>query len=149
MKTSLKFLLLLAFTAASPAQAGPYSDDLGKCLVSSTTPADKGALVKWMFATAALHPEVSSIAAVTSEDRTRLNRDTARLFERLVTETCRGQTQEAVKYEGAVALQTAFQLLGQVAARELFAAPAVMEGLADLQRHFDVKKLEQVLGEAR
>ena len=125
-------LLLLTLLTASPAHAGPYSDELGKCLVASTTTADKGALVKWMFATAALHPAVKSIASVTPAERTGFNRDTARLFERLVTESCKAQTLEAMKYEGAVALQVAFQLLGQVAARELFADPAVAGGIAGL-----------------
>lgn len=63
-RTCLPFLLLALLTVGS-AHAGPYSDDLGKCLVASTTAADKGALVKWMFATAALHPAVKSVASVT------------------------------------------------------------------------------------
>lgn len=141
-------LLLLALLTTGPAHAGPYSDELGKCLVASTTLADKGALVKWMFATAALHPEVKSIASVTPAERTGFNRDTARLFERLVTESCKAQTQQAVKYEGAVALQVAFQLLGQVAARELFADPAVAAGMAELERHFDKQKLEAAFATA-
>lgn len=140
-RTCLPFLLLALLTAGS-AHAGPYSDDLGKCLVASTTAADKGALVKWMFATAALHPAVKSVASVTPAERSGFNRDTARLFERLVTESCKAQTQQALKYEGAVALQVAFQLLGQVAARELFSDPAVAGGMADLEKHFDKQKLE-------
>ena len=149
MKTCVQSLLLFVLLAAGPAQAGPYSDELGKCLVGSTTAADKGALGKWNFATAALHPAVKSIATVTPEERTGFNRDTARLFERLVTEACRMQTQQAVKYEGAAALQNAFQLLGQVAARELFADPAVAGGLSELERHFDREKLEQAFGSAQ
>jgi len=135
-------LLLLALSTVGPAHAGPYSDDLGKCLVASTTLADKGALVKWMFATAALHPAVKSIASVTPAERSGFNRDTARLFERLVTESCKAQTRQALQYEGAAALQVAFQLLGQVAARELFSDPAVAGGMAELEQHFDKQKLE-------
>lgn len=59
-----------------------------------------------------------------------------------MTESCKAQTQQALKYEGAVALQVAFQLLGQVAARELFSDPAVAGGMADLEKHFDKQKLE-------
>ena len=146
MRALTKPLLFAALLASAPAQAGPFSDELGKCLVASTTTADKHALVKWMFSTAALHPAVKSIASVTPAERSGFNRDTARLFERLVTESCKLQTQQAMKYEGAAALQTAFQILGQVAARELFADPAVAGGMADLERHFDRQKLEQALG---
>jgi hypothetical protein len=141
-------LLALALSAGT-AQAGLYSDDLAKCLIASTTAADKTALVRWMFVTAALHPAVKPIASVTDAERTQSNRAIAQLFENLVTETCRAQTQQAVKYEGAMALQTGFQILGQVAARELFSDPGVTRGMADLERHFDAQKLRQVLEPAR
>ena len=45
-------------------------------------------------------------------ERVRANRETARLFDRLLTESCIEQTRQAVKYEGAAALQTGFQTLG-------------------------------------
>jgi hypothetical protein len=131
------------------AHAGPYSDDLAKCLVESTTTADKNALVKWMFAMAALHPAVKSIALITEAERTQSSRSTAQLFERLLTESCRTQTRQAVKYEGAAALQTGFQMLGQVAARELFADPGVAQGLADLENHIDSQKMKQALDPAQ
>ena len=133
----------------SPAHAGPYSDDLAKCLVESTTTSDKNALVKWMFAMAVLHPAVKSIASITEAERTQSSRGTAQLFERLLTESCRTQTQQAVKYEGAAALQTGFQMLGQVAARELFADPNVARGLADLENHIDSQKMKRALDPAQ
>ena len=46
----------LACAAAPPAGAGVFSDDLSKCLVASTTTRDQTDLVRWIFATAALHP---------------------------------------------------------------------------------------------
>ena len=134
---------------AGAAHAGPYSDDLAKCLVESTTATDKNALVKWMFAMAALHPAVKSIASITEAERTQSSRSTAQLFERLLTESCRTQTRQAVKYEGAAALQTGFEMLGQVAARELFADPNVARGLADLENHIDSQKMKQALDPAQ
>ncbi|TXH74986.1 hypothetical protein [Thiobacillus sp.] len=141
-------LLALALNAGA-AQAGPYSDDLAKCLVESTTTTDKNALVKWMFATAALHPAVKSIASITDAERAKSTRSTAELFVKLLTESCRAQAQQAVKYEGATALQTGFQILGQVAARELFADPNVAQGLAELEQYIDSRKIEQALAPQR
>ncbi|MBC2729854.1 hypothetical protein [Thiobacillus sp.] len=141
-------LLALALNAGA-AQAGPYSDDLAKCLVESTTTTDKNALVKWMFATAALHPAVKSIASITDAERAQSTRSTAELFVKLLTESCRAQAQQAVKYEGATALQTGFQILGQVAARELFADPNVAQGLAELEQYIDSRKIEQALAPQR
>lgn len=137
-------LLALALNVGA-AQAGPYSDDLARCLVESTTVADKNALVKWMFATAALHPAVKSIASLTDAERTRSTQSTAELFEKLLTGSCRKQAQQAVKYEGATALQTGFQILGQVAARELFADPDVAHGLAELEKYIDGPKIAKAL----
>jgi hypothetical protein len=130
---------LLGPLAVAPAQAGPYADDLTKCLVRSTTGADKNALVKWMFATAALHPEVRSIASVSDAQREELNRSTARLFEKLLTESCGAEAREAVKYEGATTLEGSFNVLGQVAARALFTDPTVADGLMALGKHLSPK----------
>ena len=138
-------LVLMAGTGTGVAYAGPYSDDLAKCLVESTTADDKNALVKWMFVTAALHPAVESVASVSTAERADSNRSTARLFERLLTDACHVQTRQAIKYEGSAALQTGFQILGQVAARELFADPSVASGLGDLEKHLDADKLRRSL----
>lgn len=142
---TLSLTLAMLALGAGAAHAGPYSDELGKCLVESTTAEDKTELVKWMFATAALHPAVQPIASVSEDERTQTNFNTAQLFERLLTESCLTQTQQALKYEGAAALQTGFQMLGGVAVRELFADPNVRDGMAELQRHFDAQKLLQAL----
>lgn len=82
-------LALLALLGSTSAQAGPYADDLAKCLVRSTGDADKRVLVKWIFATVALHPDVADIAAVSPAQRTELTRGTARIFETLITSSCR------------------------------------------------------------
>lgn len=137
-------LLLLVF-AASQAFAGPYADALGKRLVASTTPAEKVALVRWMFIAMSLHPDLKSLTSVTPEQRTEANRAVARLFERLLTESCATEAREAVKYEGPEALSSSFQLLGQVAAREIFGNPQVAAGLAELDRFIDRAKLMKAL----
>jgi len=92
-----------------------------------------------------LHPGVKSLAAVSPEQRTELNKKTARLMERLVTDTCLAQTREAVKYEGESTFQTSFGILGQAAVQELFTNPTVAEGLAAFAKEFDEKKLREAL----
>jgi len=135
-----------ALTVLSPqsALAGLYGDELARCLVKSTTDADKTYLVKWLFAAAALHPDVKSIASVSDTQRDELNKNAAKLFERLITESCRSETQEAVKYEGPSTLESSFNVLGQVAARGLFSHPTVARGTAELTNYVDRQKLESV-----
>lgn len=90
--------------------AGPYSDQLAKCLVRSTSEEDKNELVKWMFAALASHPEVKSMAAISETQREELNEKTANLMMRLLTESCRFETQEALKYEGQSTLEASCRL---------------------------------------
>jgi hypothetical protein len=133
---------VLASAAVPPASAGVFADDLAKCLVASTTPRDQTDLVRWIFATAALHPGVSSIAAVSAEQRTAMARTVGELFERLLTESCRGQFATAMQNEGNQTIEAAFQVLGQVAMRALMADPAVGKGFDEIDTFIHKEKIE-------
>lgn len=148
-KHSVIWLIVAALGATTgPVQADIYTDDLSRCLVESTTREDKFSLVKWMFSAASQHPAVGSIANVSEQQLDETNQRTAELFVDLLTESCREQTIKAVKYEGQVAIQSGFKVLGQVAAGELFASPEVAAGMAGLQKHIDAEKLQSVFGNA-
>jgi hypothetical protein len=129
--------------------AGPYSDDLSRCLVRSTGDAEKRTLVKWIFAAVALHPEVADISSVTPAQRTEMTRNTAKIFEKLLTDSCRTEVQQAVQYEGPQTIGSSFQVLGQVAARELFSNPNVAANMADLGKYIDQKRIAEAMGKAR
>lgn len=144
-KRLICFTFLIVLFASTHALAGPYSDALGKAMVERTTQAEKMALVKWMFVAMSLHPEVKDLSAISDQQREDANRDAAKMFENLLTERCVNEARDAMKYEGASALASAFQILGQVAARELFGHPNVAAGLADLQKHIDSGKIDKVL----
>jgi hypothetical protein len=144
-RTLLGALLGTMSFLALPLSAGPYGDSLGKCLVSSTTSTQKATLVRWMFAMMALHPEVRSDASITAAQRTALSKDTALLFQQLLTDSCRAETLEAIQYEGAGTIESSFALLGQVAARELFAHPAVAEGMSEFGQFVDEEKMRSLV----
>jgi len=131
--------------AAFPARAGPYSDALGKCLVQSTTREDREALVRWMFMALAHHPAVKSLVSVTKAQTDEADKSTAELFMRLVTTSCEGDTQRALQYEGGAALEAGFNMLGQVAGRELMTSPDVVASLAGLAKHMDKDRLQRLL----
>ena len=142
---SLKSLLpLLVATASLQETAGPYTDDLSKCLVESTNKQDRIDLVRWIFAAAAANPAVASLANVTPKAMDEADTATGALFTRLLTESCKEKAKAAITYEDSMALQTSFQLLGQVAAGELFASPEVRQAVSGLQAHVDAKKLEEL-----
>jgi len=141
-----KGAVLALFGFSIGAQAGVYSDDLSRCLVESSTSHDKTLLVKWMFTSMALHPDVASMSNVTEAQRDAVNKAAAEMFVRLMTETCLAQSKKAIQYEGSAAVEQGFNAFGQVAGKELFAHPHVAQALAGLQTHIDTKKLETVLG---
>ncbi len=147
MQMNLKKWTLMALLGISVvAQAGTYSDDLSRCLVESSTPQDKSLLVKWMFTSMALHPDIASMANVTQAQRDTANKDAAEMFSRLMTVTCLEQSKKAIQFEGAAAIEQGFNAFGQVAGRELFAHPNVGQALSALQDHIDMKKLNSKLG---
>ena len=128
-----------------PAFAGPYGDTMTKCLVSSTTAAERTALVQWVFATAALHPDVRALAVASDADRDRLNRAMGILLERLLTQACLSETREALRFEGGGTIEASFNVLGQVAGRELFSAPSVTASMAGFSKYLNEKKIKEAL----
>jgi len=138
-------ILLASFVlTTSPAKAGVYSDELAKCIVKKTTAQDKVNLIKWVFTVITLHPELKSMANVTTKERDKNSRTIAKIFENLLVSSCKAETNDAVRYEGNSAIASAFQVLGQVAARELFTNPAVSAGMANVAKYFDKKKFQNI-----
>lgn len=127
--------LFLAFNG-SVAHAGPYTDDLSKCLVKSTTADDQIAFMQWLFAALSLHPAVNNLTTLTDEQRTAFNKKAAGLFIRLMSKDCRQQTIDALKYEGTTAIQTSFQLFGAAAMRGLMSDQHVANGLEGMAVYF-------------
>ena len=140
--------LFSCVTISSPAVAGLYTDDLGRCLVKSASPKDQSELMKWVFIAMALHPEVSPYATVTPEQRETANKAAAAMMERLVFVDCRKEAVEAMKYEGGSALESSFNVLGQVAMRGIMGNPAVSAGMSDFGKYFDMSKWADIGKEA-
>ena len=136
--------LLFGLAFSSSAHAGIYGDDMTRCLVAKTSTQDKTDLVRWIFVIAALHPDVKSIATVPEDQRTEANRAAGKLLERLLTDSCKSQVKEAIKYEGAGALQASFQVLGQVAMQELMTNPEVRNGFRDIAKYVDESKFKEL-----
>jgi hypothetical protein len=149
MKRSIVAALLGTLLCASRlAVAGPFADDMAKCLVNSTSPQDRTVLVQWMFGLITLHPDLTAMSSISIKQRDDLSRNAGALFQRLLLESCRSQTQQALQNEGPQTVQYAFQVLGQVATRGLFTDPHVMGGLKDLTKYVDEDKLKNLTAAA-
>lgn len=141
----LAFAILLH---GSFAWAGVYADDLGKCLVKSSSPDDQLALVKWIYSAMSTHPAVKPYSNFTPNQVAALNKNAGLLFQRLLTVDCRTEAVAALKYEGAPAFQSSFSLLGQIAMRSLMTEPHVAQNFANFAKGLDNKKMKELYAEA-
>ena len=127
------------------AAAGPFGDDLSRCLVKSTTATDRARFVRWMFAAASRHPEVSDLATVSDETLRAANKAVGETFVNLLTETCAEEAKLAIQFEGIGVIQTSFQVFGQVAGAELFSNPEVTKATAGMEEFLDAKRREALV----
>jgi hypothetical protein len=133
---------------ASSAVAGVYQDDLSRCLVKSAAPADQIVFMRWMFSMLALHPSVGDMAKITADQRVSLEKGGAQLFQRLLVNDCRKEAVAAIKYEGETSLVQSFEVLGQVAIRNLTTDPKVAAGFAEFGSYADPKAFGDLEKEA-
>ena len=134
------FILLLAVFL----YAGPYTNQLSKCLIDSTSKKDKIILINWIFAMYSAHPNIK-IISIPQSKRDIYYKKVAKLFVRLLTEDCKIEFKEALKYEGKYALSQSFSLLGQVSARELISNPLVTKESMKYLKYIDKNKFEKLL----
>mgnify|MGYP000627300516 CR=1 FL=1 len=147
MRSSIRsFACIAIFGLSGLSQAGIYSDDLSRCLIESSTPTDKAVLVKWLFTSMSLHPDVVEMANVSEDQRRESNSAVADMYTKLITQTCVEQAKKAVKYEGLAAIQQGFNVFGQVAGKELFENPNVAQGLSGIDEYIDNEEISSVLG---
>ena len=138
------FVLALFF---SPAHAGPFTDNLSRCLVVSADEIDRNALIHWVFRIIAEHPDIKNKTGnVFSESqKTRSDLDVAEVFTKLLVDKCPSETREAWQYEQELALQVAFGVLGKVAMQELMTHPVVNVEAEKFTKYLDEDKLSQVM----
>jgi hypothetical protein len=145
----MKFVAMLSLalmTFSLGVQAGPFTDDMSKCLVKNTTQEDKEALIKWIYAAMSAHPSVKALSNVSAKQGESLNKGAADLMMELLTQRCKTETQQAIKYEGEGAIRTSFQILGQVAMQDLMSHPAVTKYITGITSFVDKKSFEDAFG---
>ena len=138
----------LAAGSATPATAGPRTDELAQCLVAATTDQDKDDLVRWIFVSTAQHPAVSALTTVSPEQRADLSSRVAIVFERLLTEDCRQQFHDARKTEGEETVSRSFGILVQTAMGDLIENATVSSALASVDSYLDKQKIVAAMEDA-
>lgn len=141
-------LALVLAAGGTAAQAGVYTDDLSKCLVKATAPADQQTLVLWIYAAMSSHPQVKPYSKLTESEQERATKGATELMQRLLTIDCRKEAVEAIQYEGAATMEAAFEVLGEVAMRNLMGDAAVAKMMEGMTKYLDRPALEALGREA-
>ena len=137
--TAFTFLLNIS---NKPIFAGPFGDEMAKCLVTSTSNIDRTKLLKWMFRVYGEHPEVSYMVDLSDREKKVIDKDIADVFTRLLSEDCVDETKKALDYEGDNVMFTAFQTLGQVAAQGFNVNPIVERSINKFNEFIEYEKLD-------
>ncbi|KGM56300.1 hypothetical protein N800_08885 [Lysobacter daejeonensis GH1-9] len=149
MRASLGLTALLLLSLASlnpgPVHAGVYGDDLAKCLVERTSDGDKVLLAQWIFTVISVHPSAASLGEVSDADRAKVAKQAGKVFETLLTDSCKEQTVKAVKYEGADTLGSSFKVLGEIAMTTLLADQNVAAESQNFIKYVDEAKIKAAL----
>jgi len=122
--------------------AGPFGDDMAKCLVSSTSSKDNILLGRWLVRVYGEHSESKGLVYISDFDKKIIDRDVGKLFTRLLTQDCEFEAKKAYKYEGLSVMSNAFQVLGEVAGKELLEDRNVSKALKKFTEYVDYEKLE-------
>ena len=134
----LTFLLSMS---SKPIFAGPFGDEMARCLVTSTNNRDKNKLVKWMFRVYGEHPEVSYMVDLSDREKKVIDKDVAQIFTRLLSEDCIDETKKALDYEGDNVMFTAFSVLGRAAAKGFNDNPSVKRSINKFTELIDIENL--------
>ena len=122
--------------------AGPFVDDMAKCLVRSTSSKDNILLGRWLVRVYGEHSESKGLTYISDYNKKIIDRDVAKLFTRLLTQDCEYEVKKAYKYEGLSVMSNAFQVLGEVAGKELLEDRNVSKAINKFTEYVDYEKLE-------
>lgn len=137
---------VLCYVTSFPlsASAGEATDRLSVCLVSNTTHEENISLVRWIVTAYTAHPDVSDLANPSRSQITKVNKDLAQIFERLLT-TCKSELRTAFIVDGEYAIEASFTVLGEAAGHSLLTDRSVNAALEGFIPFMDMSIFEELL----
>ena len=145
MRMMLSMVLLGLALAAPRAEAGEAGAALSRCLTGAVSPADKRALVRWIFSAIATHPDIQDLAVVDAARRDEVERAGVEVFERLIAQDCTAQSRDAIVKEGTTGFGEAFKTLGEVAMGGVVEDPQVQAAMTHLGQRLDQQRILKAL----
>ena len=125
--------LIFAVIFSNKVSAGPFTDNLTRCIVVSTSDDDYKKLVNWIFRVVSEHPHIkSNVGDVYSKiQKIKADVNLAEIFTKLLTRRCKTEAIQAFKYEQDIALFESFKMLGEISMQKLMEDPAVSKSVEE------------------
>lgn len=144
--SSIALLISVSSMGLAPhANAGPYEDAFAKCLVASSSTRDNIVLVKWIARLILEHPELKHLSQIADADRTKIDKDLAAFFVRVLTVDCVKEGKQATKYEGSDIYTSAFGYLGEYAMKNMMQNKNVSGAAENFTKYLDQEALKKTM----
>ena len=125
-----------------PIFAGPFEDDMSRCLVLASSSKDNILLGRWLVRVYGEHGGSKDLTTLSNSKKEQIDKDVARLFTRLLSEDCKEETKKALRFEGEEVMFNAFRVLGEVAGKELIEDKNVSKAINKFTEYVDYEKLK-------
>lgn len=146
MKKLFVILFSLSLVSAFSMPASSEAQAFGTCLIDSLTGKERKQLAKWVYFAIAAHPEMESFSNVQEGDRKNTDKSIGSLVTRLLVDDC---PQELILAQNTdpLAIQKAFELVGQVAMQELMTSQDVVTAISSYANYLDQGKINALFVE--
>lgn len=139
-------MVIALFSVAFSVSANTPTVQLGTCLVDSLNGKERKNLAKWIYFAIGSHPEIEQFMNVTGETVKESDQYVGKLITRILTVDCPTELSAAHKSD-PLAIQKAFELVGQVAMQELMTNEQTMKALTNYSVYADQEKISAVLSQ--
>lgn len=147
MKLFFKIAVLsCAMLSFAPAVSATSTQAFAGCMVDTLNGKERKSLAKWIFLSISAHPEISTYSNVTDKDKLDSDKYVGALITRLLTVDCPTELVNANKAD-PMAVQKAFELVGQVAMQELMSNEDTMRALTSYAQFTDQEKINSLLSQ--
>lgn len=124
--------------------ASTPTEQLGTCLIDTLNGKERKNLAKWIYFSIGSHPEIKSFSNATADNIQDSDEYVGKLITKILTVDCPKELNKAHKSD-PLAIQKAFELVGQVAMQELMANQETMKALTNYARYADQEKINTIL----
>jgi len=147
MKNLVKItILLIAVLSVTSVFASTPTEQLGTCLVDTLNGKERKKLAKWIYFSIGSHPEMKAFMNATESNIQESDQYVGILITKILTVDCPKELYAANKSD-PLAIQKAFELVGQVAMQELMTNQDTMKAITNYVKYTDQEKINAILSE--